>query len=200
MTPTLTYFDFDGSRGLECRLALHVAGVPFQDVRIGRAEWMALKPSVPFGALPVLTFGDKKLAQSNAILNYVGRSHGLHPDDPWTAAEHDALMQSVEDLRHKMPSTKDLPAEQQQAIREDFAQGWLSQWASSCSARIQGPFLQGDTLNVADLKLAVILRAIAANSYDHIPGSFLHAWPKLGALQAAVEADPRVKAYWATRN
>lgn len=37
MTPTLTYFDFDGSRGLECRLALHVAGVPFQDVRIGRA-------------------------------------------------------------------------------------------------------------------------------------------------------------------
>ena len=38
MTVSLTYFDFEGSRGLECRLALKAAGVPFEDVRIRREQ------------------------------------------------------------------------------------------------------------------------------------------------------------------
>ena len=38
--PRLTYFDFAGSRGEECRIALHLAGIDFDDVRvkIGRAH------------------------------------------------------------------------------------------------------------------------------------------------------------------
>lgn len=32
--PKLTYFDAPASRGEECRLALHIAGVPFEDNRI----------------------------------------------------------------------------------------------------------------------------------------------------------------------
>ena len=52
--PRLTYFDFAGSRGEECRIALHLAGVDFDDERIKSADWPAMKASVPFGALPVL--------------------------------------------------------------------------------------------------------------------------------------------------
>lgn len=32
--PRLIYFDFSGNRGEECRIALHLAGVDFDDVRI----------------------------------------------------------------------------------------------------------------------------------------------------------------------
>ena len=32
--PRLIYFDFAGSRGEECRIALHLAGVDFEDVRV----------------------------------------------------------------------------------------------------------------------------------------------------------------------
>ena len=102
MTTTLTYFNFDGSRGLECRLALAVAGVPFEDRRVTGAPWQALKPTLPFGSLPVLEEDGRVLAQANAIMVYVGRTHGLHPSDPWEAAQHEAIMGSVEDLREKV--------------------------------------------------------------------------------------------------
>jgi glutathione S-transferase len=35
----LIYFDAPVSRGEECRLALHLAGIDFEDVRINAAAW-----------------------------------------------------------------------------------------------------------------------------------------------------------------
>jgi glutathione S-transferase len=67
--PKLIYFDAPVSRGEECRLALHLAGIDFEDVRVPRGDWQALKPTMPFGSLPVLEIPDKPpLGQSNAIL------------------------------------------------------------------------------------------------------------------------------------
>ena len=37
--PKLTYFDFSGSRGEECRLALFVADIDFEDERLPRNRW-----------------------------------------------------------------------------------------------------------------------------------------------------------------
>lgn len=199
MTTTLTYFDFDGSRGLECRLALSVAGVPFDDVRVGRAEWPTLKAKVPFGALPVLHVDGKELAQSSVILAYVGRGHAMHPTDAWTAAEHEALMQSVEDLRGKIPDIKNLADGEKKTVREAFANGWLQQWAQTVNARVAGPFVEGDRLQVVDLKLYVILRSLLGNTFDFVPASALAAYPKLLALHAAVDAHPAVRAYFASR-
>ena len=48
--PRLIYFDFAASRGEECRLALHVAGIDFEDVRVKGPDWPAMKTSMPFGA------------------------------------------------------------------------------------------------------------------------------------------------------
>ena len=199
MTTTLTYFDFDGSRGLECRIALHVAGVDFTDARVTRPEWAALKPTLPYGALPVLTVDGRVLAQSTAILNYVGRSHGLHPSDPWVSAEHDAVMHSVEDLRHKVPGSQGMSDDDKKTAREAFMAGFLTTWASTVEARIQGPFLEGDTLQVADIKVYVILRAYLNGGYDHIPATFFDAYPKVRGLYAAVEAHTAVAAYLAGR-
>ena len=198
MTTTLSYFDFDGSRGLECRLALSAAGVQFEDHRVARNEWAALKPTQPFAAMPVLTEGGRRIAQSNAILRYVGVTNGLHPSDPWTAAEHDALLQSVEDLRSKMPGSG-MSDDEKKTAREAFAAGFLSVWANTLSNRIAGPFLEGDSINVTDIKLYTILRAYLSGGYDHIPASFFDAYPKIMALYAAVDAHPGVKGFFASR-
>ena len=199
MSTTLTYFDFDGSRGLECRLALTVAGVDFHDERITREQWLALKPTLPFGALPVLDDEHGRLAQSSAILRYVGAVHGLHPSDPAAAAKHDALMQSVEDLRHKVPSVRGLSEEDAKAKRGEFASGWLSRWAATVHEQIEGPFVSGDELSVVDLKLYVILRGCLGGIYDHVPASTFDGLEKLAGLVAAVDAHPAVAAYWASR-
>lgn len=199
MPTSLTYFDFDASRGLECRLALTLAGIDFEDVRVQRSQWPGLKGTLPFGALPVLAVDELVLPQSSAILRYVGSQHGLHPADPARAAWHDAVMQSVEDFRHKIPAGRDLSEEEKRDQRQAFAQGWMARWAATLDERIAGPFLEGEQLHVADLKLYTILRAVFNGVYDHIPPSSLDAWPRLRVLYTAVEADPRVKAWWAGR-
>lgn len=198
MTVTLTYFDFDASRGLECRLALAVAGIDFHDERLQRGDWVQRKPQTPFGALPLLTVDGRSLAQSNAILVWIGRGHGLHPADPWTAAEHEAIMLSVEDLRYKLPGPG-LDDDAKKAARQEFAQGWLAGWAQHLQGRIAGPFLEGDQLTVADLKLYTILRAVLGGVYDHIPGDVFEDHPAVTGLYAAVAAHPEVAAYLAGR-
>src|SRR5687767_16008835 len=98
--PKLTYFDAPVSRGEECRLALHIAGVEFEDVRIGMTDWPALKPTTPFGVLPTFEIpGKSVLAESNAILVYIGRRWGLHPKDDFEAARHEMMMSHMESLR-----------------------------------------------------------------------------------------------------
>jgi len=200
-THKLTYFDFSGSRGEECRLALHLAGVDFADERLDRAAWMARKPNTPFGSLPVLSIeGKGELAQSNAILAYIGRAHGLHPTDPWEAARHEAVMSSVEELRARIdPSMRTKDEAEKKRLREELATGYLPTWADSIERQIQaGPFLAGERINVADLKLHLITSWIGKGSLDHIPADLFARNPKLSRLGAAVAQHPDV-ARWHAR-
>ena len=48
----LTYFDFHGGRGEPARLALSMAGIPFEDDRVSPSEWERRKPNTPFGTRP----------------------------------------------------------------------------------------------------------------------------------------------------
>jgi prostaglandin-H2 D-isomerase / glutathione transferase len=122
----LLYFDAPVSRGEECRLALHLAGVDFEDVRIKVADWPGLKERMPYGALPLLELpGGPVLAHSNAILVLIGRRHGLHPTDDVEAARHEGMMQHVEDLRAKVSPTLRLGDAERKATREALAADFL---------------------------------------------------------------------------
>src|SRR3954466_10390081 len=121
--PKLTYFNAPMSRGEECRLALHIGGVDFEDNRLSRDQWMALKPSTPFGSLPLFELpGSPVLAQSNAILVLIGRRYGLHPKDDVEAARHEAIMSYVEELRaHVTPTMRMTDEAEKKKAREQLA-------------------------------------------------------------------------------
>ncbi len=198
-SPTLTYFDIPTSRGEECRLALFIASVPFNDERLNQEQWAARKASAPYGALPVFTSdGRPPLAQSNAILRMIGSQHGLLPADAWESARHEAVMCSVEEMRARLGPTgriKD-PAEKKQA-REALATGFFPEWGGQIERQIQGPFVGGAALSVADLKLFVALTPLSRGSIDHIPPETFGPFPKLLALVAAVKAHPKVAEWYA---
>ncbi len=199
--PKLTYFDAPVSRGEECRLAFHVAGVDFEDKRVQRADWPALKPTTPFGSMPVLEMpGQPPLGQSNAILTLIGRLHGLHPTDLFEAARHEAIMQHVEDLRANVAPTLRIsdPAEKK-AAREQLAATYLPTWAANAEKHIRGagPFFGGTALNVADIKLYSAVRWFNSGTVDHIPATIFEAFPKLVRVHDAVKEHPRVKAWYA---
>jgi glutathione S-transferase len=196
----LTYFDIATSRGEECRLALFVAGIPFEDERLKSGEWSPRKAATPFGALPVLTVeGKGAIAQSNAILRFIGSQHGLHPADPFEAARHEAIMGAVEDLRGRLAPVvriKDEP--ERQRAREEFAAGYMQEWGGYAEKQLgEGPFLAGAALSVADLKLFVALGTFAKGIIDHIPATVFHAFPKLMRLTDAVKQHPKVVAWYA---
>ena len=68
----LVYFNIQGS-GEKVRLALTLGKLAFEDVRAPFSEWPSLKPSTPYGQLPVLSIdGAAAIAQSGAMLRYAG--------------------------------------------------------------------------------------------------------------------------------
>ena len=87
-TPKLkmTYFNIK-ARAEPSRLALHIGGVPFEDVRIPFDAWARIKPTMPYAQVPLLEVDGKPLAQSYAILMFCGRLAGLVPQDPFLAAK-----------------------------------------------------------------------------------------------------------------
>lgn len=190
----LTYFDSATSRGEECRLALFVAGVDFEDNRLQRAAWPALKPNTPFGGLPVLEMeGKPPVSQANAILGYVGRRYGLLPADEWEAFRLESLVEATEDLRMRIGATFGLAdAAELQRRRAELADGAIRQFGAHMERQIMGPFAGGAAISIADIKLFVVVGWLKKGVLDHIPANVLDSFPKLQAVFESVSAHPKV--------
>lgn len=84
MAPTLklTYFDMRG-RAEPIRHALVAGGIEFEDKRISIPEFLEMKKAgaFTFGSLPVLGIDGEMIAESIAILRYIGKMGGLYPKD-----------------------------------------------------------------------------------------------------------------------
>jgi prostaglandin-H2 D-isomerase / glutathione transferase len=199
--PTLTYFDLPASRGEECRIALHAAGVDFTDHRIAFPTWGTLKATTPFGAMPTLEIpGKPLLAHSNAILVYIGREYGMHPKDNFEAARHEALLAYAEELRHHVTPVLRIKDEAEKlAKRTELATTYLPQWGANVEKQLgTGPFVAGETLNVVDIKLYMVMRWFISGSVDHVPTTVFDRSERLTRLYQAVSTHPRV-AEWLAR-
>jgi glutathione S-transferase len=197
--PKLMYFDAPVSRGEECRLALHIAGVEFDDVRVKPADWPSVKPTTPYGSMPVFEVpGHPPLAHSNAILALIGRQHGLHPKDNFEAARHEGMMAFVEELRHHVSPTLRMSGEEKQKAREALAATYLPQWGAIVEKNLgDGPFFAGKQLNVVDLKLHMAVKWFIGGKVDFIPATIFDGFPKLMRVYEAVRDDERVKSWYA---
>ena len=168
----LTYFDFHGGRGETARLALAIAGIPFEDERIAFADWSRLKAEMPFGALPVLEVDGRVVSQSNGINRYIGKLSGLYPTDPWQAVLCDEVMDAVEDIGTKVVSTFDLPDAEKKSQREALAAGPLASYLKGLARRLDsagGAYFADNRLTVADLRVFVWIRHLKSGALDHIP-------------------------------
>lgn len=197
----LSYFDFHGGRGEPVRIAFSIGGIPFEDDRVPFAEWRARKPGTPFGSLPVLEIDGKTLAQSNAISRYAGKLAGLYPSDPWEAALCDEAMDAVEDVITEIAATMVLPEEEKKARRQALAAGPIPFYLARLQQKLEangGKYFAGDSLTVADLKAAILIRQLSSGVLDHVPADLpKKAGPQLVEHYRRVMDDPGVKAYYA---
>ena len=199
----LSYFDFDGSRGEVPRLALHLAGIPFEDRRIPRQDWAGLRDSMPFQALPVMEVDGKVISQSNTINRYVGKLASLYPKDDWQAALVDEVMDAIEDISNKISGTFALEGEAKQKAREALAAGPIARFLQQLEARLKaggGEWFVENRLTVADLKCFLWVRWLKSGALDHIPADIVdrHA-PLLAKHLDRVRHHPGIAAYYAAR-
>src|SRR5262245_6198301 len=131
--PRLTYFDSPRRRGEECRLALFLAGVEFEDNRIPRNTWPSIKPTTPFGGLPTFELeGKRPVSQVNAILGHIGRRYGLLPKDDWEAMRLESLLSTAEELRNTISNTFGISdPEELKRRRAALAEGPIRTWAAN---------------------------------------------------------------------
>lgn len=192
--PRLTYFDTPRSRGEECRLALFLAGVDFEDKRVARPDWPALKAATPFGGLPTFELeGKPAVSQSNAILGYIGRKYGLLPKDEWEALRLESLVAAAEHLRLVIGATFEIRDKAELAKkRAELADGPIKAWGASMEKQIVGPFAAGSAISVADVKVFVVAGWLKSGALDHIPTNVLDPFPKLAALDQAVLSHPKI--------
>jgi glutathione S-transferase len=199
----LTYFDIDGGRAEPVRIALHAAGIEFEDNRLSFPEFGEMRKSTRFNSLPVLEIDGAAVTQSNALSRYVGKMAGMYPADNVQALYCDEVLGALEDVLHRIVPTFGLKGDELREAREKLADGWLSTYVRGLDellARGGGEYFAGDALTVADLKAFVELRWLRSGNLDHIPTDLVDRLaPALAAHQERVAADPRVVAYYASR-
>lgn len=155
-TPKLKLTYFDGPwLGEPIRNAFIIGGVEFEDHRVKKEDWMAMKPSTPFGALPILTVDDDKVySQSDAILRYAGKLTGLYPECPMAAMKVDEILGGTHDLILAVMS--DRSEEGTKKALEEGIPRYAGALDKLYAANTTGPYILGDQITIADLKLSFI--------------------------------------------
>jgi len=221
-TIKLTYFNIEAAAE-KARLALAMTGTPFEDARITFEEWGALKPTTPYGQLPIMEVteddGSKKVfAQSVAMMRYVARRFDkagtLYPTDADASLEIEEILGLSDDMardwtpalymgmgRHmKFGHPEDFPAKADtvKAMRERFIAEDLPKWMGFLSAKLDktGAFLAGPNVTIADLQVLAQLRYFTKGVADHVPKDCLEAFPKITAWMAKMYEVPEIKKWY----
>ena len=196
----LTYFDFDGGRGEPIRIALHAAGVDFEDIRWSFPEFGANRNSLRFCAVPALEFDGQLFTQSNALSRYVGKMGGLYPEDALQALYCDEVLEALEDMTHYIVQTFGLEGDELKNARQQLMEGRMTIFIKGLSALLKrggGQYFAANTLTVADLKMLALLKQLLSGGLDHVPSDFVAGLaPEFVEYASRIEQEPVVAAYY----
>lgn len=184
------------------RLSFHIAGIPFEDDRIQFADWPKVKPTMPYGMVPVLYVDGKPLAQTNALVRYAGKKSGLYPNCPLEAARVDEILDTTYDftnclLRYGGDDQKVKNAEGKKVIETDTPNlmGALEKRIMSFG---KGPWVVGNELTVADLAVFNIVAFVKSGFKDYVPMCLLNKYERVTESYEAVRNHPKVMEWYAS--
>ena len=102
----LLYFPVPG-RGEASRVALSLSELEWEDVEVNGEVFNQMRNDgdLPWDMLPVLQTPHGTLAESSAILRYVGGFAGLIPTDSYQAAKADEFMDGMGPLARALDTT-----------------------------------------------------------------------------------------------
>nr|XP_026497267.1 glutathione S-transferase 2-like [Vanessa tameamea] len=104
--PTYKLYYFNRTAvGEGIHLLLGYGDQEFEECRLKKEDWPALKPLMPFGQVPVLEIDGKQYALSTAIARYLGRKYGLAGKDIEEDFQIDQIIEFYNDIRNRASAT-----------------------------------------------------------------------------------------------
>lgn len=202
----LVYFPVPG-RAEACRVALAFSGLEWEDVEVTgvRFEIMKNDGELPWDMLPILQTPEGTIAESSAILRFVGLDVGLVPEDRFQSAKVDEFIDGMGPLATALNTTFGISDEDERIrLRKEL---FSPQGAGTKNlSLLQRKVTQSDTgwaagtdeMTIADLKLFTELFALFSGNYDGIEASVISDYPQLLKYHEKVANEPRIKAHYAT--
>ena len=209
----LVYFDIPG-KAEAIRLACIYAGIPFKDTRLTRDEFLAMKTSgeLPYGQVPLLIVDGKfKIAQSAAIIRYIGKISCLYPSDPVEAAMVDSLIDQEIDMFSGLSVSRyrerfgfeclsdETVATVRKALNDEvlprhllFFEKMLTNSTTGWVANTSGP-------TIADFVLVPRMQWLESGANDGISSDILASYPAIKAMMSSLLSSPRIEEYYRQR-
>ncbi|VVC36045.1 Thioredoxin-like fold,Glutathione S-transferase, N-terminal,Glutathione S-transferase, C-terminal- [Cinara cedri] len=193
MSYKLTYFDVT-ALAEPIRFLLSYLEIDFEDNRFQREQWPSIKPTMPFGKVPVLEIDGKVVNQSTAITRYLSKKAGLAGDDEWESLLIDIAVDNIHDLRQALASYSYDTNEESKAAKygpliNETIPFYMDKFENIIGEN-NGYFVNGK-LSWADLFFVAVLDYL--NYMAKI--DLLEGRPKLQALKETVVALPQIKAW-----
>ncbi|XP_015519130.1 glutathione S-transferase-like [Neodiprion pinetum] len=192
-TYKLTYFPIKGLAE-PIRFILSYGGVDFVDDRFDREDWPKLKPSMPFGQVPVLEIDGKKINQSTAIARYLAKQFGIAGKDDWEAMEIDASVATIDDFRNKIGAWHYETEPAAKALKEGILfKETIPYYLEKLDEQVKknGGYFVGGAVTWADLTFVALLDYINFMA----KGDILEKYENLKQLRARVLELPKIKAW-----
>jgi len=193
----ITYFNARG-RAEVARQILAYADVKFEDNRITREQWGALKPTMPFGQVPILEVDGKILSQSQAINRYLARQFGLAGSNDWEAAKIDELNDGLVDVMGNIrPWFMEQDPEKKKQIwaklETDHFEPMLVCYDKFLAQNGTGHFV-GNKMSWFDIGFAEII-----SGWQQMSPTMVTKFPKLVDFANKIRSHPNLKKWIETR-
>ena len=168
----------------------------------GGTDTVEYRAMNPMGLVPVLQDGDKVVWETPAILRYLMRRYGAHPQDAFAAARIEQWAdwtrshvygQVIVNVFYQLYR---VPADQRNNGLVQAACADLKHLGAIASDAIQGPYFMGDHLTLADFAFGTLMHRYFAMEFDRgdfpVLDRYYEALCDRGAYQEHVIKDPNV--------
>ncbi|KAK9506833.1 hypothetical protein O3M35_008695 [Rhynocoris fuscipes] len=194
----LTYFNLTGL-GEPIRLMLAYGNIEYEDCRVSRQEWAAMKPSLAWPHLPMLEIDGKTLFHSMAICRYLAKRMNLSGgNSDWLNVQIDMTVDSLNDFRAKVVGYYYLPDSEERERRKaavivDILPVYLDRFEKQVSTN-KG-YLVAEQLTWADI---IFLSFIEYISYM-LDKPLLEKHPMLKEYHQRLKSLPGIEEWLKTR-
>jgi len=210
-TYKLTYFGITGL-GEPIRVALTLAGIPFEDDKLGGEAWGEKKKDPKYAncQMPIFEITEggatTMMTQSRAILRYIGQigkfqDKPLYPQDPMSAFYCDEVIEMVEDFRpYIVPTVSIADQAEKEAARAALVQpdGKMYPGLKRLNDRLaKFPFAAGNDPTIADFYAVCVCYMFQAPTFfDGFPANSFEPFPNIVALKNKLMSLPPLVAYY----